>query len=211
MLVKQMGFNVPKWFYLKSNEELNLVDFNDYPYIIKLAHEGSGIGISDTSVVYNPKTLKNKVIEVFDTFQRPIIIQKYIEGIELTIGVVGSNIEPEALGLIEITLNDSLVYGISQKENSETKAIYTTFKNYEITQLVQEQSKSIFSSLGCRDAARLDFRLDANNIPYFLEINLLPHLHPVIGDFCRSAYGAGYTYKELLNKIMNSALLRYQK
>jgi D-alanine-D-alanine ligase len=67
----------------------------------------------------------------------------------------------------------------------------------------------IYQSLGCRDAARIDFRFDTiNKELYFIEANPLPHLHPEIGDFCRSAYGAGYSYETLLEQICNQAIER---
>ncbi len=206
-LVKQMGLNVPDWTYLTELAQLKRSDFQDYPYLVKLSHEGSGIGISNASVVYNAEMLDARVREMFALFDRPILIQKYIEGTEVTIGVVGPSEAPEPLGVIEVLLGEDLVYGILQKENAQEKVSFQPYAKEAIAAKVKRHSEIIYKKLGCRDAARLDFRIDKNtNEPYFIEINPLPHLHPVIGDFCRSAYAAGYTYPALINTILKRSL-----
>lgn len=206
-LVRQMGINVPDWIYITNISQLNQHSFDDYPYIVKLSHEGSGIGISNSSVVHNANMLDRRVRKMFESFNLPIIVQKYIDGAELTIGIVGSNANPESLGLIEVLLNESLVYGILEKENAGEKVSYKAYENKNITKIIKSHSEKIYSKLGCRDAARLDFRVDKKtNEPYFIEVNPLPHLHPVIGDFCRSAYVSGYSYHEIIEKIIRSSI-----
>lgn len=208
-LVTQMGINVPKWSFVKNVEQLNKIEFNNFPYILKLSHEGSGIGISDKSIVENYSSLIENSQEMFKAFKRPIIVQEYIEGVELTIGVIGANDNPEPLGLIEVLLHNSKVYGISQKENSSTEATYRLFENEKAINKIEKDSKIIYSLLGCQDAARLDFRLqEGTGIPYFIEINPLPHLHPIIGDFCRSAKAVGMSYPKLIGKIISNATSR---
>lgn len=210
-LVNQMGINVPDWYYISQEAEfIKLKSLSSYPYIVKLSHEGSGIGISNKSIVYDYKELLEQTNYIIETYKRPIIIQKYISGIETTIGIAGDVQTPIAFKLVEIELLDSLVYGISEKENSHKKARYLPFQNEKIEALVSFASKLIYKNLNCRDAARLDFRIEKDTmIPYFIEINPLPHLHPKIGDFCRSALMANYSYESLLNIIMSSAQKRF--
>ena len=87
----------------------------------------------------------------------------------------------------------SKVYGYEQKENASTQASYSLSTNDLINKKIIAVSRKIYQVLGCRDAARMDFRFDTtSDMLYFIEVNPLPHLHPDIGDFCRSAYGAGY-------------------
>lgn len=210
LLVQQLKQNVPDWLYVKSKENTEHLAFlNNYPYIVKPAFEGSGMGISNQSVLSNHKDLVERVNYVIYAYKQPVLVQQYISGLELTVGVLGEGKKIEVLEPIEISLPSSKVYGYEQKENSNTQAIYSKSSDESINMEVKTASRIIYESLGCRDAARIDFRFDtAKRKLYFLEINPLPHFHPDIGDFCRSAYAAGYSYNKLIEKICNYAVLR---
>jgi D-alanine-D-alanine ligase len=153
--------------------------------------------------------LYSRVNYVISAYSQPVLIQDYIDGLELTVGVLGSADSIEVLAPILINLPSSKVYGCEQKENSETQALYSVCSNEIINKKVEASARNIYQALGCRDAARIDFRFDQKNEKlYFLEINPLPHLHPIIGDFCRSAYGFGYLYEDLIRKICDYAIAR---
>lgn len=209
-IVEQFGVRIPSWHYISNETQLvELRNLKAYPYIVKLSHEGSGIGISNASIVYDYQGLYERAKFMFDIYKRPLLVQKFIEGIEATIGVTGSVKNPIVFQLVEIQLLDSMVYGISEKENSHIKANYAPLKNEKIESQITEIAKTIYTMLNCQDAARIDFRIEKGTLqPYFIEINPLPHLHPIIGDFCRSASMANYSYESTLNLIMSSALQR---
>ncbi|MEN9612430.1 MAG: D-alanine-D-alanine ligase / aminopeptidase [Bacteroidota bacterium] len=212
-IVKKMGIHVPEWCYVSHIEDLiKLKSLVKYPYIVKPSHEGSGIGISNKAIVYNYQELLDRAKYVIESYQRPIIVQRYIFGTEVTIGIAGTIEHPTVFKLVEIELLDSLVYGISEKENAHHRAKYLPFQNAKIEAEVNNVTKLIYKSLNCRDGARIDFRIEKDTmIPYFIEINPLPHLHPEIGDFCRSASMADYSYESLLNLIMSSAQKRFTR
>jgi len=71
---------------------------------------------------------------------------------------------------------------------------------------------AVFRVTGALDVSRVDFRLDANDnlTPYILEINPLPGLSPGVSDLVMEAEGAGISYTELVNMILEAALKRYQ-
>lgn len=210
-LVKQIGVNVPEWHIITDINDLNfLVSLKLYPYIVKLSHEGSGIGISDNSVVHSYKELCSRVNYLIDNFQQPVIAQQYIEGIETTIGIAGDNSNPTIFKLVEVELLDSCVYGFIEKESAHSKARFHPFNHEKVESQVADMSKLIYARLNCRDAARIDLRLEKKTLkPYFIEINPLPHLHPELGDFCKSAQMAGFSYESLLDLIMKMAIKRY--
>jgi D-alanine-D-alanine ligase len=66
--------------------------------------------------------------------------------------------------------------------------------------------------MDCLDVARVDFRLDANdgNKPYILEVNPLPGLNPDYSDLCIEATADGWRYEQLINRILDDAIERYQ-
>ena len=69
-----------------------------------------------------------------------------------------------------------------------------------------------FRITGCRDVARVDFRLDANDFdkPYILEINPLPGLNPDYSDLVIEARADGWRYEKLVNTILHEAIDRQQ-
>ena len=69
-----------------------------------------------------------------------------------------------------------------------------------------------FRVMGCRDVARVDFRLDAHNDnkPYILEINPLPGLNPGYSDLCIEAEAYGWSYEQLINTILDQTIERFE-
>jgi D-alanine-D-alanine ligase len=210
LMVRQSKQNVPDWLCIKSKEDLKVLTYlKNYPYIVKPAFEGSGMGISNQSVLYSYAELVTRVNYTMSTYKQPTLVQEYIDGLELTVGVLGEDETIEVLAPIEINLPYSKVYGYDQKENSNIQAMYSRNTDEYINKEIIAASRIIYQSLGCRDAARIDFRFDtAKGKLYFIEANPLPHLHPDIGDFCRSAYEVGYSYQKLVEKICTYAIQR---
>ena len=70
---------------------------------------------------------------------------------------------------------------------------------------------AVFRVTGARDVGRVDFRLDEenDNKPYILEINPLPGLNPDYSDLCIEARAMGWSYEELINRIVNLAAERH--
>jgi D-alanine-D-alanine ligase len=78
------------------------------------------------------------------------------------------------------------------------------------TAAVERAALNTYHALGCRDVARIDFRL-RDGIPYFLEVNPLPGLNPESSDLVIMANLAGWTYSQLIESILQAALDRYMK
>ncbi|MCX5993491.1 MAG: D-alanine--D-alanine ligase, partial [Chloroflexi bacterium] len=66
-----------------------------------------------------------------------------------------------------------------------------------------------YKALGCRDFARVDFRVSPDGTPYFLEVNPLPGLNPDSGDLPIMSYKVGWTYQRLIGTVLESAIARY--
>ena len=73
---------------------------------------------------------------------------------------------------------------------------------------LEAASLAAFAALGCRDVARIDFRIDERGVPYFLECNPLPGLAPGFGDLTFIAAAAGISYEGLIGEILEGALAR---
>lgn len=203
-LVKSFGINVPNWHMVTSqNKDSFYKDLKNYPYIVKPSHEGSGIGISNDSVVESLEALKQQIEQIFSIYQQPVMVQEYIAGHEVTIGVIGDGTSTTPLTPIEMDLKGNKVYGHHAKENSASQIIVQAMDNGKQYLEVQRNAKEVHSLLGCKDCSRIDFRVNQDGQLFFIEINPLPHLHPVIGDFCRSGIASGYSYEELLKNVVS--------
>lgn len=188
-----------------------------YPLFVKPSREGTGIGISARSVVAHERELRRQVRWVLETYRQPALVEEYIAGREITVGVLG-NEQLYVLPPFEVDLSPC---------PPEEKGIYTGRIKSELFQLpryvcparltdpqAHELSRlavAAFRSLDCLDMARVDFKLDANDSekPYILEINPLPGLNPGVSDLVLEAEAAGLSHSELINVILNEALKRY--
>ncbi|MEZ4583737.1 MAG: hypothetical protein R3A10_19235 [Caldilineaceae bacterium] len=81
----------------------------------------------------------------------------------------------------------------------------------ELLEQLRWLSAAVFRVTDCLDVARVDFRLDMHdhNKPYILEVNPLPGLNPGYSDLCIEAAADGWTYEQLINRILDEALERY--
>lgn len=206
-----------------------------YPMFVKPSREGTGMGVSRLSIVNNEAELREQVSYVIDRYNQPALVERYIEGREVTVGVVGNLVGPAArrmpededasriqAGLqffppLEVNLGEFLdqdvVYSNRLKVELAADLDYLCPAPLE-SSLVNDlywYAAAVFRVTGALDVARVDFRLDINDNlkPYILEINPLPGLAPGVSDLVIEAKAAGMSHAELVNKILNSALKRY--
>jgi D-alanine--D-alanine ligase len=213
MIVQQVGCRVPEWQLVRSPQEVDSIFILNYPYIVKPSCEGSGIGITDQSVVYNKPQLFSQVEFVVESYLQPALVQQFIPGREFTVGVIEVDGRIQALEPMELhqlcPVRD-FTYNHSVKEIADQRVIFKPLKSEpELRRQICRLAGQSFEAIGCRDAGRVDIRLSTEGVPFFLEINPLPHLHPVIGDFCRSAKASNISYRELMATLVNNAARRY--
>jgi D-alanine-D-alanine ligase len=190
-----------------------------FPLIVKPAREDASVGISDASVVYAVNDLRKRIRFIHQEFDQPALVEEYIVGRELNVAVVG-NKKPLILPISEIDFS-GLTEGMEKIVSYEAKWMHGTVA-YEGTKgvcpavlepAVEAQVREIalrcFRIIGCRDYARVDFRLTADGTPYVLEVNPNPDISDEAG-FARSARSHGFTFQEIVGKIVECALERYQ-
>ena len=182
-----------------------------FPVIVKPAWEGSSKGIRGKSVVDRVEGLLSVVDTMRRDYQQPILIEEYIAGDELTVGVVGND-PPEIIGIMRILPrepNDRFVYGLDIKRDYKRLVTYECpaplSAKHEAA--VRDATMKTWKALGCRDVSRIDFRL-RDGIPYFLEVNPLPGLNPADSDLVILAKLAGWTYERLIGRIVQAAMER---
>ncbi len=207
-----------------------------FPLFLKPSREGTGMGVSADSIVENETQLRSQLRRLFDRYDQPVLAERFIEGREVTVGVVGNLTSPVAWRIPDDEEAPRVQKGLHffpplevdmSRYPAEERGIYTSRIKVDWVdefhylcpaplseELVEELNwltAATFRVTGCRDVARVDFRLDANdnNKPYILEINPLPGLNPGYSDLCLEAQADGWTYEELVNRILDEAIERY--
>ncbi len=206
-----------------------------FPLFVKPSREGTGMGVSHKSVVNDEHELRQQVAYVLRRYKQTALVERFIEGREVTVGIIGNLRGPVARRLphdenlpriqaglhflppMEVDLNPYLetdaVYSNRLKVALADKLTYLCPAPLE-PEMVDDlnwYAAAVFRVVGARDVSRVDFRLDANDHwkPYILEINPLPGLSPGISDLVIEAEADGIGHTELVNRILNTALKRH--
>jgi len=213
-LVASEGVSTPSWRVINDRQELRQIGSCDFPFpaIVKPAYEGSSKGIRLTSVVEDAKQAIEVIESLLDKYQQPAMVEEIILGDEVTVGIIG-NSPPKVLGMMRILpkQRDSyFIYNLDVKRNYLELVEYECPADLEekVLQCIQVFSLRAFQALGCRDFARLDFRISSEGQPYFLEINPLPGLG-THSDLVIMAKRMGWSHRQLINAVLNAALERY--
>jgi D-alanine-D-alanine ligase len=196
---------------------VNWADELRFPVIVKPAREDGSIGIGFGALVEGIKELMERIDALHADFGHPVLVEEYIEGREIYVGVLG-NSPPEALPPIELDLSH-LPKGTPRIAASEVKweqgtRAYRGSKSRvaqlpePVAKALQDAAVTAFLALALRDYARFDFRLAADGTPYLIEANPNPHLQSS-SEFCRAARAAGRTHPRLIREIVEHALRRY--
>jgi D-alanine-D-alanine ligase len=165
------------------------------PCVVKPANGGSSVGVS----IVKKKGELRKAMELARSYGGGVIVEKYIEGVEVSCGVLG-NETPVALPVIEIR---------PKKKFFDYEAKYTIGMSEEIcpaeigdklTKKVQKIAVRVFGIIGARGLARVDMIIEGEKV-YVLEVNTLPGMTPN-SLLPKEAMVAGMNYSQLLDKII---------
>jgi D-alanine-D-alanine ligase len=203
--------------FSRGTEELN-PDLK-FPLIVKPNCEGSAKGINSTSVVNTQDDLFKKIQETISIYKQEALVEEFIEGKELTVGIL-ENGKTTILPILEIDFSTcknsgEYFYSWRMKEyqgDRELGLVPTFHCPARLDKHTEAQVKEIalktHHAVGCFDISRTDIRLSKNNIPFVLEINPLPGLDPRESNFPIMAYAAGMKYEDLIEAILLSASRR---
>lgn len=186
-----------------------------FPLFVKPAHEGTGMGIHNDSIVRNTKELRHRVAWCIEAYQQPALVESYIVGKDLTCGLTGNGNDVHFFPITEVDFSGypqelEPVYGSVQKVDLDH-----LYKNKcpapigeKLTEEVRRLTHQTFLVTGCRDFARVDFRLDDRGRLFILEINGLPGITPR-SDLTLMAQAEGWTHGDLIRSVLDAGLKRY--
>ena len=223
MILEYHGLKTAPFQVLETVDE-PLRDGIDYPLILKPSHEGSSIGINWENVVIDEKALRAKLSEMLETYKQPILIEKFIDGREFSVGLVGNfteTEEPIVLPILEIDFTN-FPEELGRVLGQKAKSIFDDSSNYKCPANIDEQlrmrieahAKASFKALDCKDWARMDYRYDKDGELYFLEVNTLPGIdYDVVRDelsfYPMMWYALGKKFPDMVREVILAAMKRY--
>ncbi|MFH0735119.1 MAG: D-alanine--D-alanine ligase [bacterium] len=203
ILFQHFDVSTPKWFFVSEDS----VDFNEiketiktnllYPCVIKPNDQGSTIGLS---ICHNQDEVI-PAIKLALQFSSKALIEEFIEGFELTVGVLDNIVLPP----LEIKpKKDCYDYECKYTDGMSEYVVPANFPE-EVLNNLKEQAKLAFDALGCSSYARIDFRVNRKHQIFCLEANTLPGMtsHSLLP---KMAMAAGISFEKLIEKIIIYAL-----
>jgi D-alanine-D-alanine ligase len=191
---------------------------NVFPTIVKPLHEDGSLGISRESVVYDHKALIKQIRYVIDQYQQPALVEEFVEGRELNVGLMETDGKVGVLPISEIDYSEfpvgvPRICGYEAKwvtespEYQKSKPICPAPLESVMKKKVEHIAVKVFKLFGCRDYARVDLRVDEDGRIYVLEVNPNPDISPQSG-MARALKAQGTTYAEFVGNLLERALRR---
>jgi len=218
-MATEMGIPVAEAYVVNPDDTTFIEVAVQFPVIIKPNMGDSSFGITADNVCEDFRQLENALFSIRQKFgyDQPVLIEQYLTGADISVGIIGN--PPGKFEILPIVEEDySLLpeglpricgYEAKWDPDSPYACIRSIPANLDTAteQFLHASCQKLFERLGCRDYARFDWRLDSNGTPRLLEVNPNPgwcwdgHLN-------KMAAFAGWTYADMLHKIIKAAELR---
>jgi len=199
--------NIPTpgfWVFSTSEDKFDDLIF---PVIVKPKMESTSMGME---VVDNWNDLRKAVAKQIEKFSQDILVEQFIPGREFAVGLLGNGNHIEILPIVEIDLkgDPNKIQTLDDKKSTPLDKICPAKLTEQQEKEIKKISLESFKKLGLNDFARVDLRMDKNGNVYILELNSMASLG-VTGSYVHAAKSAGYSYDSLINKILDTAAMRY--
>ena len=183
-----------------------------FPVIVKPNDEGSSKGIRENPVAHSVAAARERCRWLQERYGCPVLVEQFLSGMEITVGVVGNGRGARVLGMMEIAPasdEENFVYSIEVKRDWQRRVRYHVPPRIDsqTSATLEYLALTAYGLLGCRDIARMDFRLDENGQPHFIECNPLPGLNSESGDIVILSRDK-MPYEKLVQGILLDAIKR---
>ena len=203
-LYQQVGLPVPSYLALKRSDTADPAEIAarlGLPVVIKPVQGGSSVGMS---IVRSESDLPGAIQKAFD-FDTAVLVEAYIDGIEITGGVLG-NSNPEALPLIEIIPDKSHAFFDYEAKYTAgvTQEICPARIDAALTEKARTYAVMAHEALGCKGYSRTDLMLKGRDL-FVLETNTIPGM-TATSLFPQAAAAAGLPFGRLLDRLIELSM-----
>jgi D-alanine-D-alanine ligase len=212
--------NVPRFAVYAPGDKADLGEEMGFPVIVKPTHEDASVGISQSSVVSDVESLKERVDFIHRNLNQSAIAEEMIEGRELYVGILGNH-RLQVLPIVELAFDKiqeeekkiatySAKWDLDYRERWGIKNIFARRIGDSTKAEIMRVSKLAYRALGLRDYGRIDLRLTRDQQVYILEANPNPYI--AYGeDMANAAERDGLDYYQFIERIVREALSRYER
>ena len=206
-LIRAAGVPTPAFQVMRTGHEDH--GTLQFPVVVKPRHESTSFGLD---LVYDRSRLVSAVEKIVTTYQQEALVEEYIEGREICVALLG-NQEMEILPFVEHDFGERKVRIITWEDKTrrsaaEPEKVCPAVVTDSLADKLRSIAVATFHACRCRDFARVDMRVDAAGNPFVLEINSMAALG-ASSSFVVAAGAAGFDYKALVNRIVQTAHARY--
>lgn len=204
-MLSHRNIPTPRFAEIKKGENIeefskNLIKNFDFPMVVKAPCQGSSVGVE---IVHNFEELTNAIKNNIE-YDNEILIEEFINGIELTVPVMKQGCSAIAFPIVEIVSENTFYDYESKYTEGMSHHIIPARVNEEAAEKISQYAVDAYNALSCSGIARVDFFIDKDNNPYVIEINTIPGMTAtsLVPD---SAKAAGINFDELVEKIVIEA------
>jgi len=214
-VVASYGVPVSPSVVIEDMEELESAALPPFPVLAKPAWAGSSMGIRNRARCTSKSELADQVSALLSGYRQPVLIEPFLSGAEVTVGILGTGASARVVGVMEIAPRsaalDTFLYSLEVKRNYLQEVEYHVPPRLppQMPERISQMALIAYRALGCRDIGRVDVRMDSRGQPFFIEMNPLPGLHPVDGDFPILWRRLGHSYDELILAVLESSAARW--
>jgi D-alanine-D-alanine ligase len=214
-LLQGAGLPTPEFFVV---EELPVPDCPlEWPVIVKPANQDASVGLDQGSVVSDPLRLSERVASLLGSYGPPVLVEQFVPGRELNVGLIEAP-DLRVLPISEILFKDEgpgywpivtydAKWSPGSRDYEATPPSYPAAVTPRLREKLAALAMRAFRVLGCRDYARVDFRVRSTGKPYILEVNPNPDFSPSAG-LAGGLASAGLTHAQFTVQLVERALAR---
>jgi len=217
LVVQGYGIPVPNHQIFRGSAE-KLKSGLGFPLIVKPIREEASIGIHLDSVVTSRKKLYRKVADTLKKYCQPAIVEEFIKGREISVGIIGNAPNLTVFPPLEFIFANAgsdleQIRSYEYKWGGRKEQMIRPKLPDDIVKRLIEYTQAVYVATECRDYARVDYRLDNQGDVYLLEVNynpgIGPNTHGLNNTLTMMASFAGMTFEDLAEKIIMIAAKRY--
>jgi D-alanine-D-alanine ligase len=214
-LLRGAGLPTPPFFVV---ERLPAPPANlRWPVIVKPGHQDASIGLNQESVITDPTLLEERLGWLLGTYGPPVLVEQFIPGRELNVAIIEApDRQPLPISEVLFVSNNPDDWPIvtydakwrpGSRDYESTPPRYPAEVEPELARRLEMLADQAFHLLGCRDYARIDFRVNPVGQPYILEVNPNPDYHPTAG-LAGGLASAGLSHAQMSVGLVRAALAR---
>ena len=209
ILLERAGVPTPRYAVIPPSSNVELCADLTYPLVVKPRHESTSYGLR---LVHDASELATAASAIHHDYQQAALVEEYVDGRELCLGLLGND-PVECLPPVELQFGPRHLRLMTwddkfHKRQDEPIKICPAPVDAGLQQRLEELAIATFRACGLFDYARVDIRVNSLGEPYVLEINSMASLGGR-GSLVHAATSAGYSFRDLIARIVDVTLERY--